>query len=90
MEWDMGDPPDHEAACDAAHEIADSMVPVYTGELMELAAENIRLATDEPELGPAFDGSPTPVNIVAANVFEQLYQIAYDVLHERLEEYDES
>lgn len=75
----------HEAACDAAHELADSMVPVYTGELMELAAEDIDLATDEPEIGPAFDGSPTPVNIVAGNVYDRLYAIAYEELHHRLD-----
>lgn len=57
---------------DLIHEIADYCTPVYTGELMQLAADNIDLATKQPELGPAFDGSPTPSNIVAANVFEHL------------------
>lgn len=57
---------------DAIHEVADGAVPVYTGDLMELAAQDIALATDEPEIGPAFDGSPTPVNIVAANVYERI------------------
>ena len=57
---------------DTISELADGLVPVYTHDLMSLAAENIRLASDEPELGPAFDGSPTPVNIVAANVYEWL------------------
>jgi len=57
---------------DVIHEIADGWTPLYTSDLMELAADNIRLATDEPELGPAFDGNPTPVNIVAANVYEAL------------------
>ena len=55
---------------DIIHEIADGAVPVYTGDLMELAARNNDLALTEPELGPAFDGTPTPVNIIAANVFE--------------------
>jgi hypothetical protein len=57
---------------DIAHEIADGLVPVYTSDLMQLAADNINLATNEPELGAAFDGSPTPANIVAANVYEEL------------------
>ncbi|KKK84065.1 hypothetical protein LCGC14_2787120 [marine sediment metagenome] len=57
---------------DSIHEIADSSVPVYTGDLLQLAADNLELATAKPELGPAFDGSPTPVNIVAANVFEAI------------------
>jgi hypothetical protein len=49
-------------------------VPIYTGDLLRLAADNLQLATDEPELGPAFDGTPTPVNIIAANVFEHIEQ----------------
>jgi hypothetical protein len=57
---------------DVIHELADSITPIYTNTLMQLAAENIRLATKEPELGPAFDGSPTPVNIIAANVYEAI------------------
>lgn len=71
---------------DQAFEIADSNVPVYTSDIMELAADDVSLATDEPELGPAFDGSPTPANIVAANIFERLNRIAYEVLSERGEE----
>ena len=62
----------HEEPHDAIHEIADSSVPVYTGDLLRLAAENLQLATEEPECGPAFDGSPTPVNIIAANVYAHL------------------
>lgn len=64
--------PDDEEAHDAIHEIADGQVPVYSGDLLRLAAEHLHLATDEPELGPAFDGSPTPVNVIAANVFEHI------------------
>lgn len=57
---------------DVIHEIADSCVPVYTSQLLELANGDNCLATDEPEIGPAFDGTPTPVNIIAANVYERL------------------
>lgn len=57
---------------DIIHEIADSNVPVYTSDLMQLAADYLPLATNEPELGPAFDGSPTPTNIVAANVYDTI------------------
>ena len=57
---------------DVIHEIADGAVPVYTSDLLALACEDNALATDTPELGPAFDGSPTPVNIIAANVFEAI------------------
>lgn len=64
-----------------AHEIADGSVPVYTHDLLVMAAEDdINLATNEPELGPAFDGSPTPANIIAANVYERIYQEVIEIL----------
>ena len=63
---------------DAIFEIADSLVPVYTGDLIQLAAEHLPLATNEPEIGPAFDGKPTPTNIIAANVFEYLESALWD------------
>ena len=74
---------------DVLHEYADSAVPIYTADLMELAANNIDLATDEPECGPAFDGAPTPVNIVAANVYEALIAEGYDWLREVQDESEE-
>ena len=63
---------------DVAHEVADSNVPVYTAELLRLASEDIDLAVTEPECGPAFDGKPTPVNIIAANLYERLLQACYE------------
>ncbi len=71
---------DFDGGCesDVIHEIADSCVPVYTSQLLELANGDNCLATDEPELGPAFDGSPTPVNIIAANVYERLTAVLWD------------
>jgi len=75
---------------DVAHEIADSWVPVYTYDIMQLAADNLCLATDEPELGPAFGGQPTPVNIIAANIYEALHEAAWEVIRElEAEEEDE-
>ena len=57
---------------DVISEIADSAVPVYTATLLEIASNDVSLAVDEPELGPAFDGSPTPANIIAANIYERI------------------
>ncbi len=57
---------------DAIFEITDSSVPIYTSDILRLASENLDLATGEPELGPAFDGSPTPVNIIASNIFSHI------------------
>lgn len=78
----------HNELCDLIFEIADSNVPIYTGDLMQLAADNIYLATEEPELGPAFDGSPTPVNIVAANVFEHIEGKLWEYVRDDMESDD--
>lgn len=67
---------------DIISETADSAVPVYYSELLDLAADNNNLATDEPELGPAsgwaFDGTNCPVNIIAANIYEALTADLWD------------
>ena len=63
---------------DVISEIADSTVPVYYGDLIECASNDNSLATGVPEIGPAFDGSPTPVNIIAANIYERIEQALYD------------
>ncbi len=62
---------DEYMAQEVMHEIADAAVPTYSYELCQLAADNLgELALTEPEMGPAFDGAPTPINIIAANVYE--------------------
>ena len=71
---------------DSIFEIADSTTPIYNYDLLKLAADNIFLATNDPELGPAFDGSPTPVNIIAANVFEYLESFLWENLEDLQEE----
>lgn len=57
---------------DLIAEIADTSVPMYNGTLLELASKEHELALAEPECGPAFDGSPTPINIIAANIYEAI------------------
>jgi len=69
-------------ASDAIHEIADSSVPVYNNDLISLAYHDMSLAVDEPELGPAFDGTPTPCNIIAANVYEAITAALYELLYD--------
>lgn len=75
---------------DQIHAIADSSVPVYTHQLLQLAADNCHLATDEPELGPAngcnFDGTPSPVNIIAANVYEHIEAALWEAWREMEDE----
>ena len=65
---------------DTIFQIADSSVPVYTSDILQLAADNIYLATVEPEIGPAFDGTSTPVNIIAANIFEEIERELWEEL----------
>ncbi|MHA2094587.1 MAG: hypothetical protein ACW98F_08160 [Candidatus Hodarchaeales archaeon] len=65
---------------DIIAEIADSSTPIYTSDILQLAADNIDLAVVEPEIGPAFDGSPTPVNIIAANIYEEIQKELFSKL----------
>ncbi len=74
---------------DLIFERADSMVPIYTADLMQLAADNVYLAVEEPELGPAFDGSPTPVNIVAANVFTAIEEAMFEQYRTRRDDWQQ-
>ena len=71
---------------DIIFEVADSSVPVYTADLLEYGSKNWELMTEEPELGPAFDGSPTPVNIIAANIYEAVSNYLHGELDDILEE----
>lgn len=75
----------HNDLCDIIFECADSSVPIYTSDILQLAADNIDLATSEPDIGPAFDGSPTPVNIIAANIFEAIEECLWTYIQEDLE-----
>jgi len=59
---------------DIIHSCADENVPLHRSDLMDLAREYPDLMTDEPELGPAFGGEPTPINLLAANVFEWIVE----------------
>lgn len=67
---------------DIAHEIADGAVPVYTYDLLEAAMHDNELATDEPEI-IAYDGRPTPVNVIAGNIYERVYGAVYDEIEDR-------
>ncbi|KKK64782.1 hypothetical protein LCGC14_2980710 [marine sediment metagenome] len=62
---------------DTLTEIADGWVPIYTYNILQVAADNMDMATLEPELGPAFDGTPTPINIIAANIYKALNAAAF-------------
>lgn len=69
---------DIEEPNDIIFEIADSHVPIYTSDLLRLASENTEFALSEPDISPAFGGRPTPVNIIAANIFEKIEQSLWE------------
>lgn len=67
---------------DYIFELADGGVPVYNCDILSWALENLNFAVDEPENGPGYDGSPTPINIIVANIFEYLEQELWDFYNE--------
>lgn len=71
---------------DVLHELADSAVPVYNKDLLEIAANHHSIATGTPELGPAFNGEPTPINIIAANIYEYIHQALNEKMWELRDE----
>jgi len=78
----------HNELCEMVFEISDSNVPIYNGDILQLAADNYDLALNEPELGPAFDGSPTPINIIAANIFEHIENRLWEYVRDEMESDD--
>ncbi len=79
---------DENDVSDLIHEVADSWVPIYYSQLIEVASHNLWVATSEPELWPAFDGSPTPVNIIATNIYESIIEALREQVngHEELQQ----
>ena len=53
---------------DLISEIADSYVPIYNSDLLEMAVEDLWLAVDEPDV-LAFDGKSTAVAAIAGNIY---------------------
>lgn len=78
-------------------EITDSAVPVYNYDILDIIRENSNLWAVESEIGPAFDGSITVVNVAAGVIYEAIeealhfavYEIRAD-LEEEQEEAEES
>ena len=74
---------------DYIFEVADGSVPVYTADLLEYGSANWELLTTEPGIGPAFDGSPTPINIIAANIYEAVSNYLHGELDSIIEELED-
>ncbi len=62
---------------DLIHEIADTNVPIYNDELLEVALSNLWLACSESELWPAF-WKATPVNLLMSNIYEYIRDELFD------------
>lgn len=72
-QWTTDNPEATESeVSDVIGEIADTSMPVYNGEILGIAFDNHAMATNEPECGPAFSGEATPINIIAANIYEHI------------------
>jgi hypothetical protein len=71
-DWLKENPDCKDEPHDTISEIADSSTPIYTHDLLQLGSDNWDLMTSEPQIGPAFDGKPTPINIIAANIYEAI------------------
>jgi len=73
---------DAEYPTDLIHEITDSACLMPNCSYLQLACDNMHLALDEPEIGPAFDGTPTPINIIVANLYENISNELHQYLYE--------
>lgn len=69
---------------DIIHEVADWWVPVYYYKLLQAALSDISLAIRVPELWPAFNGENTPVNLIAANIYERIVEELWKYYNEKL------
>jgi len=74
---------------DMLAEIADSSVPIYHYQLAEVAQSSMDVLLHENELGPAFDGTPTVVNLIATAIYEIVQEALYEKLYELQQEYEE-
>ena len=66
---------------DSAMEIADSHTPIYYGDILACAQEDLGIALSNPGTY-AFDGKQTPMNGMAGNVYELIWQTCWDTWEE--------
>lgn len=85
LQQQLTDEPDMQYPEDRVHEIVDSICLMPNYQYLELAAANNDLATSEPDCGPAFDGTPTPINIICANLYEAISNELHQYLYEQEE-----
>lgn len=66
-------------------EIVDGGVPIYNHDIMEVAQDS-EIWTHENDLPPAFDGTPTPINVLATSIYEVLQETAWEQVREFVDE----
>ena len=62
-------------------ELADSAVPVYNADILRITSEEPEIAHTAPDYA-AFDGTFTPVNVAAANIYEAIQASLWKHLEE--------
>lgn len=86
VQWIIDNPGENASESDVIWELADQAVPIYTGDILQCALDNIELAVVEPE-GGSRDNSP--VAVICANIFEyieaELSRVWYEVEEYRLD-----
>ena len=79
---DQGDDPWNGDEHAMIHELADNAVPVYNADILRITAEEPEIAHTAPDYA-AFDGTFTPVNVAAANIYEAIQTALWERLEER-------
>ncbi len=74
----------HDQPHDKISETADSCCPIYTSTILQLAANNTELATEESELG-----GTTPLEIITQNIYCALEGAQWEWWNENKEELEE-
>lgn len=82
--WDDPTMTDHERE-DVANEVAAAWVPVYNATLLEVAASDVLVAVDTPDMGPG----DTPLDTISRNIYEALRQACAEAIRDWHEERDE-
>ncbi len=77
---------DGEDVDDMVHECADSKVPIYYGEQVELAQSHREFLHDKPGMG---DGDNSPMQALGLNIYEYCYHEFSKMVEEWKEEQEE-
>jgi len=71
---------------DILHEIADSAIPVYNSNVLDVAKSDLWLAVEEPEFWPRHQKSA--ISAIQANIYNELSQVAHEEFDKQKEKLD--